>query len=325
MSKSAAYLAGLIVTTSASAAPVTLTGAAIRDLLTGRTLNLDTPLGSSLPVALNDDGSMTGKAGDLGFYLGSAKDQGKWRVKGSKLCLTWQRWLDGAENCMRIKRDGEMLSWVRDDGMSGTAKLMPDVKPKPLPLPAILTAAPAAKVPAPFALGGPRPDTEDNEPASLTESTNDPAGQISDVPPARMLAASLAPTPPPRRERIASLEPDGLASPPPATSTATKANRASWAMPLRFGPEAHSVADLVRDHALKTIDLRWCHEGASMDPSKSLHLEGAASDGLPGLFIAAASTLRSADLGQAPRACAGALPTLQELAKLLIATPQPLE
>lgn len=186
MSKRAAYLAGLIVTTSASAAPVTLTGAAIRDLLTGRTLNLDTPLGSSLPVALNDDGTMSGKAGDLGFYLGSAKDQGKWWTKGSRLCQKWNRWLDGAENCMRIKQDGETLTWSRDDGMSGTARLMPAARPKPL-LPAVLAATPSAKVPAPDALGCPRPETEDDAgetPSSVAIADGQPATLVTDVRPA---------------------------------------------------------------------------------------------------------------------------------------------
>jgi hypothetical protein len=90
------------------------------------------------------------KRGGLSFYLGSSKDEGKWWVKGGRLCQKWKRWLDAAENCIRLKQDGEKLVWRRDDGMTGTATLMPDTRSRKELLPA-------------YALGGPVPENDADE------------------------------------------------------------------------------------------------------------------------------------------------------------------
>ena len=308
MSKSAAYLAGLIVTTSASAAPVTLTGAAIRDLLTGRTLNLDTPLGSSLPVALNDDGSMTGKAGDLGFYLGSDKDQGKWWTKGSRLCQKWNRWLYGAENCMRIKQDGETLTWLRDDGMSGTARLMPEARPKPL-LPAVLTATPSAKVPAPYALGGPRPETEDYEDVSPSAASTSVAALASPA----VSQTKAPPEHPPviKQDHIARLE-LGELSRAPADDVRKPVTDTAWPLPLRFEMNPDTLAGLVRARRVAP-EADWCRDHANAAPSRAP---------LPNLFLEAAAGLGSDTMEPPKGSCVGAQPSLQELSRLLVSAPQ---
>lgn len=122
--------------------------------------------------------------------------------------------------------------------------------------------------------------------------------------------------PAPRRERIASLEPE-----PPVglkrTVTATNANHDLWTLPLEngtgFASLPRSVTDLVRARVTESFDTRWCRVRVGIE---------VAVDNLPGLYIAAASGLSSSAQGQPTAGCAGTLPTLQELAKLLIAAPQ---
>ena len=301
------FLAALLAATPAVAAPQTLYGTAVIDALSGRTLNLDTPLGEPLPVTLEDGGALTGKAGALEFYLGSPKDQGIWWLKGSKLCLKWNRWLDGAENCMRIKQDGDMLSWTREDGITGTAKLMPDTRPKSL-LPGFLTASLAPKKPTPYALGGPPAQTADVEPAAPITAANTPRQALA-------TAAIAAPVPITKRERVASLEPEPFARPKrtvTATVTATAANDERWALDRIIATEfavPRFVTDIVRAHVEANLDAGWCRDKTP-------------SDDRPGLFRAAASALSNQNQNVSSAACAGTLPTLQELAKLLITAPQ---
>ncbi len=125
------------------AAPVSMTGDTIKSTISGRTLNLDTPMGAALPITFREDGTMTGRAGKLAFYLGSSKDTGRWWVRGSKLCQKWSRWLDREETCIRVMTAGDKISWRRDDGLTGTASLVP--------LPPTTTGTPVLS-----ALGGPK-------------------------------------------------------------------------------------------------------------------------------------------------------------------------
>lgn len=123
-------------TTAAGTAPVPLSGAAIKEIVSGATVHLGTPLGIPLPLTFQVDGTVTGTAGKLTFYLGSATDRGKWWVANGRLCQKWARWFDSETRCMQISRDGARFHWSSDDGKSGTAQI---VAKTPAAVPQLLT------------------------------------------------------------------------------------------------------------------------------------------------------------------------------------------
>lgn len=104
----------------ASAAPAALSGHAISEMIAGAVVELDTPLGTKIPITYGDDGRMTGQAGALGFYLGAGRDKGKWWVASDMLCQRWEKWFDAETQCMRIKKDGPRIHWASRDGKTGT-------------------------------------------------------------------------------------------------------------------------------------------------------------------------------------------------------------
>ena len=116
--------------TAALAEPVPLTGDALRGL-GGSRVELDTPLGTKLPILFGADGLVSGEAGDLAPILGSKKDRGRWWVEGDKLCSKWFRWFDAEVRCITVSRDGTRLFWKKDDGETGTATLIEAVEQPP--------------------------------------------------------------------------------------------------------------------------------------------------------------------------------------------------
>jgi hypothetical protein len=111
----------LCAATSALAEPRRLAGAEITDLVAGATVELDTPIGSKLPVRYTTDGQMSGQARDLASFLGSAHDGGKWWVAGDKLCHKWNRWFDAETQCLSLSKEGRTIHWRSSDGRTGTA------------------------------------------------------------------------------------------------------------------------------------------------------------------------------------------------------------
>lgn len=121
--------------TAAFAEPVPLGGDGLK-ALSGSLVELDTPLGTKLPIQFGSDGLVSAEAGDLAPILGSKKDRGRWWVEGDRLCSKWFRWFDAEVRCITVSRDGSRLYWKKDDGETGTATLVeaqkPDVSsPKP--------------------------------------------------------------------------------------------------------------------------------------------------------------------------------------------------
>ena len=48
--------------------------------------------------------------GRLEGYYGALKDHGRWSLRGGRLCITLQDWLDGRTTCSRVRRrDGRWL------------------------------------------------------------------------------------------------------------------------------------------------------------------------------------------------------------------------
>jgi hypothetical protein len=111
----------------ALAEPSKLTGEALRQVVSGRTVLLDTPIGS-FPIRYRRDGTMTGQAPGFVASLGIEKDRGQWWVADDCLCQRWYRWLDAKRYCFKLQRVGATVHWLRDDGLrddglSGTATI----------------------------------------------------------------------------------------------------------------------------------------------------------------------------------------------------------
>ena len=102
-----------------------LSGAMLRQNIPGARIQLDTPLGSVIPIAYGEDGSLQGRAGAVAFFLGAQRDRGKWWVEGSKLCHRWNTWFNGRVNCVRVYREADnRIEWVDQDGERGTGAIV---------------------------------------------------------------------------------------------------------------------------------------------------------------------------------------------------------
>jgi Bacterial SH3 domain len=129
-----ALIIGVLVTgTAALAEPAPLKGPAIREMVPGAVIHIDTPLGSKLPVRFTDDGLMSGEAGSLASYLGSDKDRGRWWVENDKLCQKWFKWFDAEVKCLELRQEGQRIFWSSDDGKSGTATIAMRTAPAAVP------------------------------------------------------------------------------------------------------------------------------------------------------------------------------------------------
>lgn len=159
MFRHACIVGGLAIAFTAEAAPSRLSGDAIRTIVAGATVEIDTPAGAKLPVRYSADGMVSGEAGELAFYLGSAKDRGRWWIDGHRLCHKWFRWFDAEPQCLTLRQEGDRIHWRRDDGEKGTATIVaraeiapprkvPFVLGSTVPVPAAKPAARVAELPA---------------------------------------------------------------------------------------------------------------------------------------------------------------------------------
>src|SRR5262245_31990866 len=113
----------LLLATHARAGSVPLSGDEIKQMVAGAVFEVDTPLGTKLPISYAEDGRMSADAGALAYLLGSPSDSGTWWISGHRLCQKWRRWFDGDVHCLRLSRDGARILWRRDDGESGSASI----------------------------------------------------------------------------------------------------------------------------------------------------------------------------------------------------------
>jgi Bacterial SH3 domain/Peptidase M15 len=105
----------------ASAQTVGLSGHEIRNLIAGAAVEIDTPLGTKLPIHYTADGRLSGQARELGSYLGASADTGRWWINSDQLCHKWNRWFDSEPQCLRLRKEGRTIHWLNQDGNSGTA------------------------------------------------------------------------------------------------------------------------------------------------------------------------------------------------------------
>ena len=158
-------LIGMLAATEAHAGSSALSGDDIKQTVAGAVFAVDTPLGSTLPIAYGEDGRMSAEAGALAYLLGSPTDSGSWWISGNRLCQKWRRWFDGAVHCLRLSQEGRQVFWRRDDGESGTARIV---------------ARPERKV------------REPENPRQLEARASDPQISLPPPPPAQPTASSFA-------------------------------------------------------------------------------------------------------------------------------------
>jgi hypothetical protein len=110
---------------TAMAEPISLAGDELKQAVTGKTVYLKVS-GFDLPIRYAANGRMSGRIGAVAasFSRGDgASDTGKWWVDNDQLCQKWSSWLDGKSYCFKLVRDGNVVQWVRNDGLSGTARI----------------------------------------------------------------------------------------------------------------------------------------------------------------------------------------------------------
>jgi hypothetical protein len=115
-------LFGLVASASASSA---LSGAELKQLVTGRTVFLAAPLGGEFPLNYKPDGSVTGdgQAVGLGRFF-AARETGRWFMRGDQLCQQFPTWYNGTRLCFTVQRlPNDRIRWTRDNGETGIARV----------------------------------------------------------------------------------------------------------------------------------------------------------------------------------------------------------
>lgn len=118
-----AAIAGVIMAAQAANARE-LNGTELRKTVAGKTVYLASS-GIVLPIIYRANGTMSGKLEAFAASLaGSApSDTGRWWITKNQLCQKWNKWLGGKSYCFRVKKQGKSVTWVRNDGRSGTARI----------------------------------------------------------------------------------------------------------------------------------------------------------------------------------------------------------
>ena len=190
-----------------------LSGDVIKKIIPGAILQIDTPVGTVVPVSYGRDGTLAGRAGAVAFYLGSASDSGRWWVAGSKLCHKWKIWFKAEPQCILLQRRGARIAWRDDDGESGTATL---IAARQLARPAPL-GSPAAKRRRPVRVASPVRSRKLTPPASKRKTV-----RVSPVPGKRAARKPETKAAPARRLTIAQVLARSEGPKPPRTRVVTK-------------------------------------------------------------------------------------------------------
>jgi len=102
-----------------------LTEDQLREAISGKTIYLNIS-GFELPIQYKANGRMSGIMGQVAaaFSRGDgSRDSGRWWVEANQLCQRWTSWMDGQTNCYTLTRQGNLITWVRQDAVSGTARI----------------------------------------------------------------------------------------------------------------------------------------------------------------------------------------------------------
>ena len=112
-------------TTAAQAAnPGEISGPELRKVVAGKTVYLSTS-GIVLPISYRSNGTMRGRLQAFAAALAGGKpvDSGRWWINKNQLCQRWNRWLDSKSYCYKLRRQGQQVVWLRNDGRRGTARI----------------------------------------------------------------------------------------------------------------------------------------------------------------------------------------------------------
>ena len=82
-------------------------------------------VGLEFPLFYNNNGRVTGDGSAVGLSKFFApKETGTWWVADNQLCQKFPTWYKGQTYCFTLQSAGpNSLSWRRDDGYSGSAKI----------------------------------------------------------------------------------------------------------------------------------------------------------------------------------------------------------
>lgn len=102
-----------------------LSGTEIKRLVSGQRIFLSTPFGVELPLFYQSNGDVVGNISGISVArMFTPRETGRWWVQGNALCQKWPTWYNGRQFCFALRKIGEsQLSWLRDDGKSGTARI----------------------------------------------------------------------------------------------------------------------------------------------------------------------------------------------------------
>ena len=128
MRKSVLVMALLALSGSAFAADDAskiLSGSKLKEAVSGKTIYLMTPIGAEIPIRYQPNGTMTGRISASLAALGGEKasDSGRWWVVREQLCQQWNSWSDSRSHCYKLRTDGGKVTWRRNDGETGTARI----------------------------------------------------------------------------------------------------------------------------------------------------------------------------------------------------------
>jgi hypothetical protein len=121
----AVVLAGCAAAMPAAAAE--LSGSEIKTLIAGEKVRLSTPFGIALPLHYRENGIVVGDvSGISAARMLAPREEGRWWISGNSLCQKWPSWYGGRQFCFKITSlGGGKITWLRDDGASGTARIGP--------------------------------------------------------------------------------------------------------------------------------------------------------------------------------------------------------
>ena len=105
---------------------ILLTGKDLRKAVSGKTIFLQTAIGAEVPIRYQPNGTMKGSSSSsLAALAGEevSADTGRWWVRRAELCQQWSKWSNGRAHCYKLRAAGTKVSWSRNDGESGTARL----------------------------------------------------------------------------------------------------------------------------------------------------------------------------------------------------------
>lgn len=257
-----------------NAEPVLVTSKELHAFVPGSTVNIDTPIGTILPVTYAGDGSFSAEAGKLSFFLGSDRDHGRWWIKGDKLCQHWENWFDAETTCLELRSEGQKLYWRRDDGKEGTATL--SVKPATAQVaaaqrsnlggPARSEAAMAeAPLVAPVQAAALAPPPATQAPVARTVSPKPASAPAIAAAPETAVVSPAVVAPPAVAGLPRSASPQLVKKPTPVSIEAYQARAAAAAETGDAGPRRHVPSLLFRVYGVDSDDVLNIRSGPSAD------------------------------------------------------------